>query len=152
MLVLGGFKRGKVAPLARVQVHSGLIRRGRRRTPNSPSQPSSDDLSLKRSREEIDILCSHVAMITPCALSQTRSTGRRMAHRGGCDGARHGSGPCSRTTNTVLLSPREIVTCPPVIVYPVRPIHTAVFSAISRIRGLREAPRGSCEGGNECAQ
>jgi hypothetical protein len=64
----------------------------------------------------------------------------------------HGSGPCSRTTNTLLLSPRKIVTRSPVIVYPVRPIHTAVFSAISRVRGLREAPRGSCEGGKEYAQ
>ena len=68
----------------------------------------------KRSTESNRHLCSHVAVITPCALSQVRNTVRRVAHRGGAMG--HGSGPCSRTTNTLLLSPRKISTRSPVIV------------------------------------
>ena len=72
--------------------------------------------------------------------------------RTGGDAMGHGSGPCSRTKNTLLPSPRKISTRSPVVVPPMRPIHTAVVDATLRVRGLREALKSAHEGGNECAQ
>ena len=52
-----------------------------------PSTIVGDAFENRRREENIDISCSCFPVITPCALSQPRSTGRRVAHRGGCDEA-----------------------------------------------------------------